>query len=231
MAVDSLMFNLFSFTTHCVLCNTRHRGSYAVCALCMDELPRLEPTCRTCSQRVPHAAVLRCYACQQNEPAIDHILCAHRFSTPLRHLLHAFKYHEALYLAPCFAALMQQALPIHYNTECLIPIPMHSRQLKQRGFNQTQLLAKSLARRIQRPVKAFYCDKIRQTARQAGLSALARQHNLAHAFVARAMPFQHVTLVDDLITTGATANELARTLKRRGVTRVDLWCCAKAVLE
>jgi ComF family protein len=108
---------------------------------------------------------------------------------------------------------------------------MHATQLKHRGFNQTQVLAQQLSRFIQRPTKPFYCQKIRETVQQAQLNAATRKKNLAHAFYTKPLPFQHVTLIDDLITTGSTANALARTLKQRGVARVDLWCCAKACLD
>ena len=223
------MFFTPHLTSVCVLCNTLHRERYAVCELCLHDLPRLGPSCITCTKLLPRAQSLHCQACVRQKPALDFILCAHRFSTPLRHLLHQFKYHQALYLAPVLAALMRQALPIHYTTECLIPIPMHSTQLKRRGFNQTQLLAHCLSRAIQRPVIHQLCTKIRETAHQAGLSARARKANLAQAFNVLPTHLQHVTLVDDLITTGSTANELARLLKQNGVKQVDLWCCAKAV--
>jgi ComF family protein len=166
----------------------------------------------------------------RKQPAIDCILSSFAFETTLRHVLHRYKYHEGLYLTAFLATLMLEALPTHYTTQCLIPIPMHRAQLKRRGYNQAQLLAQYLGRAIHRPVNTSHCEKIRDTANQAGLSARMRQGNLRHAFLVKKIPYRHVTLVDDLITTGSTTNELARTLKRTGVERVDVWCCAKTVL-
>ena len=231
MPTENRLFINFRLPAHCVLCNMLHRGRYAVCDVCMHELPLLEKTCITCTTRLPEGNFIRCRPCQIKKPLLDYILCAHRYSPALRHLLHAFKYREALYLAPCLAALMQRALPMHYTTECLIPIPMYKTQLKQRGFNQTQLLAAALARAIKRPINAVCCKKTRETSHQAKLSARTRQHNLTQAFEVAHIPYQHVTLVDDLMTTGATANELVRTLRQQGVKRVDLWCCAKAGVD
>ena len=164
-------------------------------------------------------------------PFIDHVLTGYRFNDALRYILHQFKYQEGLYLTAFLAHLMQQARPIHYTTQCLIPVPMHPNKLRQRGYNQALLLAKKLGRQLHIPVDNFSCAKIIDAPHQAGLTARMRAKNLQHAFRTKPLHLQHVTLIDDLITTGATANELAKTLKHAGIKRVDLWCCAKVCLS
>ena len=107
---------------------------------------------------------------------------------------------------------------------------MHYKRLRQRGFNQAAELAKQLGKTLKLPYDLYQCKKIRNTPPQASLDARQRQKNLHDAFLAAPIPYQHITLVDDLITTGNTVNELAKSLKMQGVDRVDVWCCAKAVI-
>ena len=104
---------------------------------------------------------------------------------------------------------------------------MHPIRLRQRGFNQAAELAKQLAHTLNLPFDLFSCKKIINTAAQAGLNEQQRRKNLRDAFEAKPLPYQHITLVDDLLTTGSTANDLAKVLKKQGVTRVDVWCCAR----
>jgi ComF family protein len=157
-----------------------------------------------------------------------HVAC--RFEEPLRTLLHEFKYHEGLYLCSFLATLIRDALPRGAETtQCLIPVPMHRKRLQQRGFNQAAELAKHLGKILQLPYDLHHCTKIINTPPQAQLNAEERKKNLLNAFHVSPLPYEHITLIDDLITTGNTVNELAKTFKQQGVARVDVWCCAKAV--
>jgi len=154
------------------------------------------------------------------------VFASYRFEEPLRTLLHDFKYRESLHLAKFLSSIMGEIPP----TECLIPVPSHKKRLRQRGFNHAVILAQHLAKKIQRPYLTSHIQKIIDTPSQAKLDASERRRNLQNAFKIKALPYQHVTLIDDLITTGSTANELALQLKAQGVARVDLWCIAKTCL-
>lgn len=212
----------------CGLCNQYHTGKLAICNECTALLTPLGPACCYCAHPLPDPTFLVCGHCCRKKPDLDTVITAYRFEEPLRTLLHEFKYHKGLYLSTCLTTLMLDALPNeHYDTECLIPVPMHPKRLANRGFNQAAVLAKQLSRRLNVPYDPSCCQKILNTAPQAGLNAQERKKNLRHAFLAKCRAYQHVTLIDDLLTTGSTANELARVLKRQGVRRVDLWCCAR----
>ena len=214
----------------CVVCQQPHRGRLAVCAECTLLFAPIGPACRHCAIPLPDDLFLVCGQCGKEKPDIDCVITAYRFEEPLRSLLHEFKYHEGLYLGTFLTNLMLQAMPTeYYETQCLIPVPMHPARLRQRGFNQAAELAKHLGRRLKLPYALSHCQKIINTVPQAGLNASQRKRNLLHAFQAKPLPYQHVTLIDDLLTTGSTANELARMLKNQGVTRVDLWCCARVI--
>ena len=108
---------------------------------------------------------------------------------------------------------------------------MHPKRLKQRGFNQAAILTKLLARKLNIPYDLTSCQKIINTEPQASLDGEQRQKNLRKAFRCKPLPYEHVTLIDDLLTTGCTANELALTLKKTGVKRVDIWCCARTIAK
>lgn len=216
--------------TLCALCQQYHRGSLAVCIPCHELFLPLGPACKQCAQPLPDARFLICGRCCKKKPSFDHTFTGYVFREPLRTLLHAFKYQEGLYLRTFFGNLILKALPIEAKkTECLIPVPMHRQRLRHRGFNQSAELVKHLGHQLKIPYDLFCCKKIINTIPQAGLDADQRQKNLRHSFAVSPLPYQHVTIVDDLMTTGSTSHELAKTLKKQGVSRVDVWCCARVL--
>jgi ComF family protein len=114
----------------------------------------------------------------------------------------------------------------------LVPVPLHPRRLRERGFNQASLIARQLGRRVGRPCHDRVLVRRRDTLPQAGLSAAARRRNVAGAFVVRRRGLvagRVVTLVDDVLTTGATAHACARTLRKAGAREVRLLSVARVV--
>ncbi|MDI9819092.1 ComF family protein [Tatlockia sp. PL877] len=213
----------------CVLCNQYHHQPYAVCQACCEFFKAIGPACRYCAFPLPDENFLVCGQCSRLKPAFDRTFVAYRFEEPLRNLLHEYKYHGGLYLRNFLVKLMLDAIantPI--TTQCLIPVPLHPKRLKQRGFNQAAEFSKLLAKHLNVPCALTICKKIRHTQPQVNLSGKERKQNLHHAFQVKATAYQHVTLVDDLLTTGSTVNELASLLKKQGVSQVDVWCCARA---
>lgn len=213
----------------CRICRLYHRNHYAICHACIDLLEPLGPACRSCAISLPQKTPLVCGACSVKPPALDRVFTAYRFTEPLRTLLHAFKYEAALYLASFLTQLILEATEDDDPTECLIPIPLHRKRLQTRGFNQAAILAQNLSTHTRKPCVLQGCSKILLTRPQAGLNAKQRRTNLLDAFQSDVLPYRHITLVDDLYTTGATANAVAKILKEQaGIQRVDLWCCARA---
>lgn len=213
----------------CALCNQFHKGILAVCSDCIELIPKLGPSCQHCAYPLPQSSHLICGNCIKKPPYFDHAFIAYQFEEPLRSLLHDFKYNNGLYLSSFLSHLMLQAQPDIRESQCLIPVPMHPKKLQQRGFNQAVILAKLLAKQYKIPYDVTRCQKIKNTPPQVDLDKEQRQKNLRKAFHIVSMPYQHVILVDDLLTTGSTANELAFTLKQSGVARVDIWCCARTI--
>lgn len=172
-----------------------------------------------------------CGPCSLQKHDIEQTIAGYRYAEPLRTLLHEFKYREGLYLSSFLAGLILDVIPNDaVRPQCLIPVPMHPQRLRQRGYNQAVELAKQLGRALKLPLDVSHCKKIINTAPQASLDADARRKNLRQAFAAKPLPYQHIVLVDDLITTGSTTIELAKVLKSHQETvRVDVWACARTV--
>ena len=214
----------------CTLCNQFHKGTLAVCSHCIDYIKPLGITCTYCAYPLSDGSYLVCGKCIKNPPYFDKALIAYSFEEPLRSLLHHFKYYNGLYLGSFLGFLMLKAFKDRTDPpQCLIPVPMHPEKLKQRGFNQAAVLTKIIARVLQLPYDLSSCQKISNTVPQASLNGEQRLKNLNNSFFCKPLNFDHVVLIDDLLTTGATVNELAHTLKKNGVKRVDVLCCARTI--
>lgn len=215
----------------CALCNQFHKRKTAVCSFCVELIKPLGSCCRQCAQPLPQANTL-CGLCIKKPPYFDRTFACYQFEEPLRSLIHHFKYHNGLYLSGFLSELMWQTLPNQASSaQCLIPVPMHAKRIKQRGFNQAAILAKILAKKLNLPCDLSHCKKIINTSAQANLDATQRKKNLHKAFLIKPLPYQHIIIIDDLMTTGSTANELAFSLKQSGIKQVDVWCCARAIFE
>jgi ComF family protein len=214
----------------CFLCNQYHRENDAICAECSNFFQTLGHACDYCAKPLPNIENTICNACSLNKPFVDKVFTAYLFEEPLRTLLHEFKYHNGLFLASLLTKLMLKAPIDKDKIGCLMPIPLHHKKLKERGFNQAAILAVNLSKIINVPYDINSTQKTRGTRAQAGLKAEERGINLQNAFVSEKQSYKQITLVDDLLTTGSTANELAKTLKEQGAEKVYLWCCARAAM-
>lgn len=223
-----------SLPSICTVCNQFHKGSMAVCTFCMKFMTPLGLRCKQCAYPLPQTNYLLCGQCIKKPPYFDNAYIGYQYNEPLRGLLHQFKYRNNLYLGSFLSHLIRHTLPNITQdspTPCLIPIPMHPQKIKQRGFNQAAVLAKLLAKQLHVAYDLTNCKKIINTVPQASLNGEQRQKNLHLSFAVNSIPYSHVILIDDLLTTGSTANELAHMLKQAGVARVDISCCARAVYE
>lgn len=206
------------------------RGPDAVCQACHEFLIPNHYACTYCALPLPAGQFLTCGTCIQKKPDVDNTYAPYLFEEPLRTLVHEFKYHQGLYLTSFLANLMIKHLPMEARTtECLIPVPLHAKKLSKRGFNQSVELTKYIGTVLNIPFNLNSCEKKIHTLPQAGLSREQRRRNLRNAFQVKTVDYQHITLIDDLLTTGSTTNEIAKTFKAQGVGKVDVWCCARVV--
>ncbi len=217
---------------NCVLCGRAGDQGRDLCGACAAELPYLKDACQHCAIPLPHAGI--CGQCLKNPPSFDAAYAVFDYQPPLAQLIQGLKFNGKLYNARLLGGLMAErfaqmefSLP-----ELLIPVPLANDRLRERGFNQALELARPLAKALNVPISANYCRRVRPTTPQTGLDAKARQQNLRGAFEVRLRePVEHVAIVDDVMTTASTAEMLARSLKRAGVGRVEVWLCARAALH
>jgi len=211
----------------CVLC-AAESGLDALCSSCRGDLPTLTECCPRCALPTPGGAI--CGTCLRTPPHFDATVALWRYEFPCDKLVHALKYRARLALAGCFAGcLASRPLP---EIDLVVPMPLHRRRLRERGFNQALEIARGLARRMDWPLGSRSAVRLRHTAPQTGLPYAERAKNVRGAFECPLdLSGARVGVVDDVMTTGATLNELARVLKRAGASRVENFVIARTVPE
>jgi len=208
------------FPRRCVLCAAPVRHE-RICTGCSAELPRMPPgRCTVCA--VPLASGAFCGACQQKPPAFERISAAFAYDFPVDALIHAFKYGRRLALAPVLGEMLAGCTAPE--ADLLMPMPLSRQRLYKRGFNQALEIARVLSRRYRLPLEATGCRKVVETAPK------ERAKNVRRAFVCDApVTGLRIAVVDDVLTTGATLNELARVLLKAGAASVTGWVVARTL--
>ena len=211
----------------CVLCGIDCR-QHNVCPACVARLPRLpESSCPVCALPTPDAAV--CGHCLKSAPYFDATRSLYRYDFPADKLIQALKYRRRLASAD-FLSRALAGLPLDEHPDLILPVPLAPARLAARGFNQALELARPLAKRLQVPIELAAVRRCRETAPQVSLPWKARAGNISHAFECSVdLTGKTVLVVDDVMTTGATLNELARVLKAHGARRVVNRVVARAL--
>ncbi len=206
-----------------------------VCQPCLTSPEPLdaEHFCAACRTPFANAFPLdesgRCALCRSGVQGFDAAYSFGGYEGPLRELIHLFKFEGIRPLAAPLAGLLAAACPRDERLDALVPMPLHWRRYWQRGFNQAGLLAAELSRRSGIPLLRAVRRK-RATAPQTGLTSARRRANVANAFVPSGRPVRglRVLLVDDVLTTGATAAACARALRSAGAAHVAVLTVARA---
>lgn len=219
----------------CQLCDevTDH-PMHRICTACEAELPWLGAHCQICA--VPlQATGLICGACQKKTPSFTRVEAPWRYGFPIDSLITRFKHQAQWPHGRLLAELLAEHLCHAYDEglprpQALLPVPLARNRQRRRGFNQAQMLAHWLGSGLQLPVQTDWLQRPIDAPAQQGLDALTRKRNLRHAFalqVEAKISGAHVALVDDVLTTGATAETLAHLLRRAGASRIDVYCLAR----
>ncbi len=216
------------FTPRCLLCSEPGLSGQDLCAACRHALPWNRHACLRCAIPLPDSGV--CGECLQQPPPLVETHAAFVYGFPLDRLVPRLKFHNDLAAGRLLSELMAEAFATLPKPQALVPVPLHVTRLRQRGYDQALELAKPLTKALGIPLRTDALQRQRATAAQSELHADDRQRNLRGAFTLRpshALP-EHVVLVDDVMTTGATLQAAAKALLRAGVVRVDAWVCARA---
>ncbi len=239
----------------CILCGNPGHDSRDICHSCYTQLPRNNRCCYRCAEilEIPISApVLSCRTlpaqppltaspakplppilcgrCLSRQPAFDETYAPFIHQAAIRHLIGALKfgadYKNARLLGTLLAEHLKQTAE---RPDLIIPVPLHKARYRQRGFNQAIEIARTVAKELQIPLDLASCRRHRDTPHQTQLPAKKRRKNLKNAFsVIKPIHARHIAILDDVMTTGSTAHELAYILKKAGVSRVDVWVCARA---
>ncbi|UNK51153.1 ComF family protein [Lysobacter sp. S4-A87] len=222
---------------HCLLCGEPGDAGLDLCRPCLAALPYNRQACRCCA--LPLAAVssatlplaATCGACLRRPPPQASARAVFVYAAPVDRLLPRVKFHGDLACARLLATLMARELAGAERPQALVPLPLHPGRLRGRGYDQALELARPLARALRLPLRDDLLRRRRATAAQSQLGLADRRRNLRNAFATRAdaaLP-AHVAVIDDVMTTGATARAAALALCRAGVARVDVWVCARVL--
>lgn len=214
-------------TQDCLLCAATS-GENIVCLSCAADLPQLQkPCCPRCALSTPNGEI--CGRCLTKPPHYDSTFAAYNYDFPLDKLVQSFKYGHRLALSAYFGQNLA-ALAANFVADVIIPLPLHPERLRKRGFNQALELARPVSSILQLPIDATHCNRTRDTPAQANLPWRERVKNVRGAFFCSAdFTGKRVILVDDVMTTGASLDECARTLKLHGAAEITLLVVARAM--
>jgi len=210
----------------CLLCGAPSKtGGW--CAACDAALPYLDKAhCPVCALPTWDGAV--CGHCLQHPPHFKRTVAAYAYAFPLDKLVLALKYGEKFHLANALGDRLAQCVTVQ--PDCIIAMPLHRLRLRERGFNQSLQLARRIGRQLNIPVLTFACKRMRNTTSQSTLPWKERSKNMRKAFTCSAdVAGKHVAVVDDVMTTGATLNELALALLQAGASEVSAWVVARTL--
>ena len=225
------------FPRNCLTCRHKIESNHPAEILCGHCLEAIEsnrpPFCARCSRHLAwpdkHSLCLLCSLCSQNDYHFDRAWAATDYNDGMKRLIHLFKYGQKTSLRRPLSDLLFSFLDTYQlnleNFDTIVPVPLHPTRQRERGYNQSQLIAEQISGRFQIPLSINNLVRIRHTKNQALIGKKERWTNIGGAFKIRhSKNFKHkcVLIIDDLLTTGATASEAARMLKESGALRVDV---------
>ena len=212
------------FKQNCLLCASSQGNNHALCEACLKELPYSPAT--SCPQCGLSSNGLICGACINSPPDFDATHAVFLYAFPVDAMMQRYKYGDALHISRTFGELLAEKVNIDF-VDLIIPMPMHPARLKTRGFNQALEIAKVFSKE-----KLDYKSAIRQklTPPQASLPFKERVKNIKGAFTINVnLAGKRVAIIDDVMTTGASLNELAKILKKAGAVHVECWVVARTL--
>ncbi|MCM2265513.1 MAG: ComF family protein [Desulfuromonadales bacterium] len=221
----------------CLLCGKKLPPGFLAtdfCPECRAGLPQPAPArCPICAvaHRTLAPASHHCEACLRQPPPFARVHAVGPYAGTLQEAVQRFKYHGQLPLERPLGILLAESLPSRGKPcpDLIVPVPLHRDRLRERGYNQALQLARQVGRRLSVPVEPNLLRRIRATASQQGLDAVTRKSNLRGAFAVTApLSGRHLLLVDDVLTTGATARECAGVLRQAGAASVEVAVLGRA---
>ena len=202
-----------------------------ICKKCISIMPYLQTGCAQCNLPIKSGEL--CGKCLTNTIYFDITYSPYAYTFPIDKMIHQLKYAGKIDLIKPLASMMASHIQQYHDKanlpELLIAVPSHPSRLRQRGFNQSLELTKHISKLLKINYLKQAIVKTKSSPPQASLSLKKRHSAIRNSFkINHKITARHVAIIDDVMTTGATASELARTLKHNGVEYVEIWCLARA---
>jgi ComF family protein len=224
------------YPSSCRLCDSllsSHAETWLeLCSACHSNLPWNTRPCHRCALPLPEQATIDiCAQCLQQPPPFDDALAPLQYNPGVAWLVTQLKFHQQLGHARMLGRLLGQALMTRQSPlpDRIIPIPLHASRLRERGYNQALEIARPVAKQLSVPLDIHSVQRVRATPPQSQMDLKSRRRNIRGAFrCERSLHGQQVAILDDVVTSGATARELALQLKQAGAASVSLWATTRA---
>ncbi|PWQ99023.1 ComF family protein [Leucothrix arctica] len=223
------------FTPSCLLCDAScsetGNAGISLCMGCQQDLPWILHSCNGCALPIESTELDYCSACQQSPWLSDQVICFVHYASPVDYLIKKMKFGHKLSAAKVLGRLMaQQIVQGDFELpDAILPVPLHKKRLRSRGFNQAQELYREINKTVAIPLLKGV-ERTIYTEAQTLVKGDERAKNLRGVFSVKlgsTVP-KHVVILDDVVTTGATSNELSKVLKAAGVEKVTVWAVARA---
>ena len=215
---------------NCFLCKSiSHKGTL-ICEHCQPTLPWNSLACHRCARPLKTETPQNlCGECLQKPNALDHCFAPLRYQQPISNFIAQLKFNKRLLYTKSLSQLFLEKCSNQTLPDIIIPVPLHAKRLRQRGFNQALELVKPISKKLKIPIIKYDCIRVKHTQAQSELPLHKRITNIKNAFQYKgSIAAKHVVIFDDVLTTGNTLNELAITLKQQGAETVSAWCIARA---
>lgn len=214
----------------CLLCGqTSH--SQSLCTDCQRDLPRFTNSCPQCGLPLPHlTSPAMCGHCLQQPPHYDRVISSFAYAPPVSQLVSKLKFQGEILQARLLGEfLLETVQSADSQAQAILPVPLHKRRLRQRGFNQALEISRPLSKGLGIPLLLQSIDRLRDTLPQSEQNASQRAANVRGTFrLKQPLDYRHIAIVDDVMTSGHTVNEIARQLRASGVEQIEVWCVARA---
>ena len=219
------LISTFSTKSACYFCLSPTDALW--CKQCERDFMKESPRCPICAK--PHYASSVCGKCIISSPLFSTTSVLFNYAYPVKKIILDFKFRKRAEFSILFSdKLLDKIINKGKLPETLIPVPLHQKRQAQRGYNQSLELAKHLSKKLAIPVNTDLCKRIVNTDPQSELPMKSRQKNVKDAFALNNgnIP-KHIAMIDDVITTGSTINEISKLFKKAGCERIDIWAIAR----
>jgi ComF family protein len=216
----------------CALCGQYGQENLDLCDGCEGDLPLNDNACEHCAEPLPagHSGLALCGRCLQRPPVFDACVAPFRYAFPIDRMVQGLKYRREL----PYGRILGQLLARHLSRretrpELVVPVPLGLARYRERGFNQARELALPVCKTLRLTLNSHLVMRCRETPEQASLDRNERLKNTQRAFALTApLTARHVAIVDDVVTTGSTANEISKVLRAAGAEWIEVWAVARA---